>query len=286
MRRIFKFIFKEDPKVPVEVRQLTPDILKVSDVDNLYIWLGNRKVNIREVFEVETWSEDSESDDITIIFDGRGTERLRYVGYRMSSGKIIVNGNVGPLAGYKMRGGELVVQGDADHYLGARMRGGKIEVFGNAGSFVGGKLIGYDYGSGMRGGTIIVHGNAGTFIGHGMKGGDIIIEGSVGDYAGYGMKGGNIFVKGDSGINPGARMCGGRIIILGRVEDLLVSFYIDSIVNGIKFKGKKIEGKFAIFLGDLLCDTRGRLIINYEPNIHIIKPLEALLETPTYDDYD
>jgi len=285
MRRVLKFRFREDPRVPVEVRQLTPDTLSTVNVDATHVWFGNRKVSTTEVFEIESWTEDGGDNEILIIFEGKGTERLRYVGYRMSSGKIVVRGNVGPLAGYRMRGGELIIEGNADHYLGSKMRNGKIEVHGDAGSCVGGKLIGENYGSGMKGGTIIIHGNAGSFIGHGMKGGDIIIEGSAGDYVGYGMKGGNILINGDVGLYPGARMSGGRIIVLGRVEDVLASFYIDSIVNGIKFKGRKIEGKFAIFLGDTLMESRGRLIISYEKNLHIVRELEPLLEQPAEDIY-
>ena len=281
MKIVIKFKFKEDPKVPVEVRQIIPDKFINRDIKEvlreLQIWIGNRKSGVEELFDIEYWIEE-DKEGIDIIFEGDGTRRLRYVGYRMSIGKIEVRGSVGPLAGYRMRGGELVIYGDADHYLGSLMKNGKIEVYGNAGSFVGGKLIGIMYGHGMRGGTIIIHGNAESFIGHGMKSGDIIIEGNVNDFAGYGMKGGNILIMGDAGIYPGARMSGGRIIILGKVEEILPSFYIDSIVSGIKFKGKKIEGRFAIFIGDVLMESRGRLIINYEHNIHIIKPLEKLLE--------
>ncbi len=285
MRRVFRLRLKEDPKVPLEVRQLTPDTLTSLKIEDTYVWLGNRKIRTVDIFDVESWIEDSETNEIVIIFEGKGTERMRYVAYRMSMGKIIVRGGVGPLAGYRMRGGELIIEGDADHYLGAKMKNGKIEVHGNAGSCVGGKLIGENYGNGMKGGTIIIHGNAGSFIGHGMKGGDIIIKGSAKDYVGYGMKGGNILVHGDVGLYPGARMSGGRIIILGNVEDVLASFYIDSIVNGIKFKGQKIDGKFVIFLGDVLTESRGRLIINYDKNLHIVKKLEQLLEPVTEDPY-
>ncbi len=281
MKLIIKFKFKDDPKAPVEVRQLVPDKLSSidlrKDLKELYVWVGNRKFSVEDIFDVEFWTENGE-DNIIIIFEGTGTRRLRYVGYRMTFGRIEVHGDVGPLAGYRMRGGELIIKGNADHYLGSMMTNGKIEVFGNAGSFVGGKLIGEMYGHGMKSGTIVIHGSAESFIGHGMKGGDIIIEGSVRDFAGYGMKGGNILIMGDSGLYPGARMSGGRIIITGRVEDILPSFYIDSIVTGIKFKGRKIEGRFAIFFGDVLMESRGRLIISYDHNVHIIKPLEQLLE--------
>ncbi len=268
--------------VPVEVRKVRPDVVaqfdNVESIKRLPVWYGNRRVELSELFEISIEGEFTKNlSEIIIIFEGKGTEKLRYVGYKMKGGRIEVHGDVGPLAGYRMENGELVIFGNADHYLGSKMKGGKIEVFGNAGSFVGGKLVGEKYGKGMRGGVIVIHGSAGSYVGHGMSKGDIIIEKDAGNFPGYGMKGGNIVIHGNTGLYPGARMSGGRVIVLGKVEDILPSFYIDDIVPEVKFKGQKLKGPFAIFIGDVLMETRGRLIINYEKNLHIIKELEELL---------
>ncbi len=283
MGMIVRLFAKFRVDVPLEVRKIRPDVLASLDtidkLSELPVWLGNTRLELNEVFDVQIEGIFVKNpSEITIVFEGEYTRYLRYVGYRMTSGRIEVRGDVGPLAGYRMAGGELVIFGSADHYLGAKMSGGKIEVFGNAGSFVGGKLIGEKYGKGMRGGTIVIHGNAGSFIGHGMQKGDIIVEGDVGNFVGYGMKGGNILIHGNAGLFPGARMSGGRIIVLGRVEDVLPSFYIDDIVREIKYKGQRILGPFAIFVGDVLMESRGRLIISYEKNMHILQEFEELLK--------
>ncbi len=270
--------------VPIEARKLRPDVVaslnNINEILDIPVWLGNTRLKVRDVFDIQIEGEFTKNPaEIVISFEGEFTKYLRYVAYKMKGGKIEVKGDVGPLAGYRMINGELVIHGNADHYLGAKMSGGKIEVFGNAGSFVGGKLIGEKYGKGMKGGTIIIHGNAGSFIGHGMQKGDIIVHGCAGNFVGYGMKGGNIVIHSDVGLFPGARMSGGRIIILGRVEDVLPSFYIDDIVKEIKYKGQKLAGPFAIFVGDVLMESRGRLIISYEKNMHIVKEFEELLKT-------
>jgi len=282
------FSFKYRIDVPVEVRKLRPDVIarlsSIDEVKMLPVWVGNKRVPAGEVFEILVEGEHtSDPNAVVVVFEGPSTARLRYVGYKMEAGRIEVKGDVGPLAGYRMRGGELIVHGNADDYLGAKMRNGKIEVFGNAGSFIGGKLIGEKYGSGMKGGTIIVHGSAGSYIGHGMKKGDIIVEGSVGNFPGYGMEGGNIIILGDAGLYPGARMSGGRIVINGRVEDILCSFYIDDIVKSVKVKNIVINEPFALFIGDVLRDGRGRLFINYNRNKHIIEELEHLLHYEVVD---
>ncbi len=283
--------FKQRIDVPVEVRKVRPDVIarlsSPEEIKGLPVWVGNTRTTVGEVFDLSFEGEfTSDPNSITVIFEGQSTSKLRYVGYRMEAGKIEIKGDVGPLAGFRMKGGELVVHGNASDYLGAKMRGGKIEVFGNAGSFIGGKLIGEKYGSGMKGGTIIVHGSAGSYIGHGMKKGDIIVEGSVGNFPGYGMEGGNIVILGDAGLYPGARMSGGRVVIRGRVEDVLCSFYIDDIVKSVKVKNIVINEPFALFIGDIIRDGRGRLFISYERNKHIIEELEHLIHYELVDPFE
>ncbi len=283
--------FRYRVSVPVEVRKVRPDVIaKLSgpeEIKGLPVWVGNTRTTVGEVFELSFEGEfTSDPNLITVVFEGQSTARLRYVGYRMEAGKIVVKGDVGPLAGFRMRGGELVVHGNAGDYLGAKMRGGKIEVFGDVGSFVGGKLIGERYGSGMKAGTIIVHGSAGAYIGHGMKKGDIVVEGSAGNYAGYGMEGVNIVILGDAGLYPGARMCGGRIVVKGRVEDVLCSFYIDDIVKSVKVKNIVINEPFVLFIGDVVRDGRGRLYVSYAKNRHIVEELEPLIRYEISDPFE
>ncbi len=273
---------KHELNVPVEMRKVKPERIAGKDINyikNLSVWEGNRKVSLKDLFDVEGDEKFSTNiEEIEIEINGRGLSKIRYLGYKMSGGKIIVNGDIGPLAGYKMRNGIIIIKGNADDYLGAKMKGGYIEVYKNAKNFVGSKLLGEKAGKGMKGGRIVIHGNAGSYVGNGMKGGEIIIEGNVKDYAGMNMKGGLIWIKGSCGLYPGARMVMGRIVVMKRVEDILPSFYIDEIVPRIKVKGQLIDKPFATFIGDVITRGMGRLQISYSDNLEIINQYEELLK--------
>lgn len=279
-----KFITKYDLVVPLDLRSLTPDNLigkKVEDIKNMLIREGNRKVKVSDVFDVITESGDilpSKVDEIELEIEGKNLHKTRYVGYKMSGGKIVINGDAGHLVGYKMKGGKIIIKGNVGNYLGAKMKGGEIEVFGNAGSFIGAKLSGEKPGKGMKGGRIIIHGSAGSFIGDGMGGGEIYIEGTAGDLIGLNMMGGTIVVYKDVGLYPGARMRAGRIVIAGRVKDVLPSFYIDDVAPRVKVKAISFDKPFATFVGDVIVNGRGRLQISCVDNQEITKPFEELLK--------
>ncbi|OYT25353.1 MAG: formylmethanofuran dehydrogenase subunit C, partial [Thermoprotei archaeon ex4572_64] len=261
---------KYEFNVPIEIRRLKPERIAGKDINyvkNLPAWEGNRRVTLKQLFDIEGSEKLSENlNEIEIEINGKGLRRVRYLGYKMRGGKIVINGDVGPLTGYKMRGGTIIIRGNADNYLGAKMRGGYIEVYGNASNFIGSKLLGEKPGKGMISGKIIIHGNAGSYIGNGMRGGEIIIEGNAKDYVGMNMKGGLIWIKGSCGLYPGARMIAGRIVVMNKVEDILPSFYIDDITPMIKVKGQVIDKPFATFIGDVIVRGVGRLQISYRDN--------------------
>jgi len=95
---------------------------------------------------------------------------LDCIGYNLSKGKLIVEGNLGYSAGAKMTGGHMIVYGNADTSAGYEMKGGKITVSGN---------VTDNLGDTMYGGQILVQGDAGSFIGTYMDGGKIIVKGNV-----------------------------------------------------------------------------------------------------------
>lgn len=277
----YSLYLKTKPMVLIDARHLTPDEFagkKLTVIKNTVIREGGRKTSLSELFDVEG-PEVAPSDpaQITIIFE-TGSNKLCFIGYKMSKGKIIVKGDAGHLVGYKMKGGSILVEGNARDYVGAKMRDGTIEIRGNVGHRLGGKLLGEKPGKGMRGGTIIVHGNAGSEIGVGMEKGFILVEGNAGNLTGSDIIGGSIVVKGDSGIYPGAGMIGGRIIIGGRVEALLPSFYVDSFIPSISVKGIKFDKPFMVFLGDIVVGGKGLLYLSYNENTGLLEYYRSLIE--------
>jgi formylmethanofuran dehydrogenase subunit C len=266
--------------VPVESRYISPDSFAgktLEEIGKLPVYEGNRKKVLGELFtfEGETGKTPAETH---IIIEG-DVEKLRRVGESMTDGKITVKGSIGHYVGFKMKGGNITIHGNVGLWLGGKMKNGTIEVFGNAGDCVGGSLRGEKPGKGMKKGTILIHGNAGAEVGRGMKGGAILIDGNVGPLPGVDMAGGSIGVKGDCEGKPGARMTGGRVVILGKVPDILPSFYIDDIRESpIKVGPEKLPGPLYVFIGDVLADMKcmGRVMVSVQSNPQL-KVYEELL---------
>lgn len=272
---------KSMPRVLTDVRNISPDKFigkKLEEIRNMVALEGGMRITLDTLFDVEgpvLAPQDAKS--IEILIEG-SIDKLCYIGYKMSNGKIVIRGNIGHFIGYKMKGGSITVYGNTRNYLGAKMTNGLIEVFGNTGHRVGSKLQGEKLGKGMRGGTIYVHGNTGADVGWGAGGGTVIIDGCAGNFVGAEMTGGLIIVKGDAGIYPGVRIIGGRIVIGGMVKAILPSFYIDSFIPILKVKGIVFQKPFVSFIGDAIVSGRGILQISYENNLHFLEEYKHIIE--------
>ncbi|MEM2137040.1 MAG: formylmethanofuran dehydrogenase subunit C [Candidatus Methanomethylicia archaeon] len=262
--------------VPIDSRNISPDKFagkSLEEIEKLKVLEGGRETVIGDLFELEGPDvAPKESGNIEIIVEGSSTGKLRYLGYKMGGGKIIVKGDAGHFTGYKMSNGSIIVEGKAGNYVGAKMKGGIIEVSKDCGDCIGGKLPGEKLGKGMSGGSIIVHGNAGSQVGVGMKGGRILIDGDAGMLCGSYMMGGTIIIRGGCGLYSGARMTAGRIIIGGVVEGILPSFYADSIVPSVKVRDVAFMKPFMIFIADAVVGGRGTLYISIEENRELVEP--------------
>ena len=272
---------KVKPTVLIDLRHVTPDRLagkEISEIRDLSILEGGKKTCLSEIFEISGPSRaPKDPASINIVIEG-GSDKLCYVGYKMSSGNIMVKGNVGHLVGYKMRGGKIIVKGNARNYVGAKMKGGTIEIHGNVGHRLGSKLVGEKPGKGMRNGTIIVHGNAGSEVGVGMKRGLIMVEGSAGNLVGADMSGGTIIIKENCGLYPGVGMLAGKIVIGKEVGGILPSFYVDSLLPSIKVKGIVFNKQFMLFFGDAVVNGKGLLYISYEDNKALLEHYRILIK--------
>lgn len=176
---------------------------------------GNRKVRTDQMFAIEG----SPGTQIEII---GSTERLDRIGAGMTTGRVIVHGNVGAYLGQDMTGGSIEVTGHTGAFAAAGMRAGRIVIGGNAGDFLGAALPG-DH-QGMRGGLVSVSGRAGDRAGDRMRRGVMLIAGDAGDYCASRMVAGTIAVWGDLGQAPGFAMRRGTLLLKQPPAELLPTF--------------------------------------------------------------
>jgi formylmethanofuran dehydrogenase subunit C len=281
MPETYHLRLKEKPTVPIDARAITPDTFagkRLNEILTLKVLEGGVPRTIQDFFDVEGPAEaPKDPGEIRIIIEG-STNKVSFIGYRMSKGAIEIDGDAGHFIGYRMKGGSITIRGSARNYLGAKMKDGNIEVFGNAGHWVGSKLIGEKPGKGMKGGTIVIHGNAGSEVGSGMGGGTIIVEGGTGNNIGAYITGGTIVVIGNAGLYPGLRMGGGRVVIGGRVEGILPSFYAISYSPSLKVKNVTFNKPFMTFMGDALVGGRGLLQLSYDDNRQLLEYYRKLIE--------
>ncbi len=210
---------KQAPVIPLELDGITPDRLcqcTVTAVAKLPIFYGNRRVELGEFFDV---SGDPTRGEISVHGD---CSRIKLIGAKMTSGRMIIDGNAGWHAGAGMLGGELVIRGNAGDWIGAEMRGGVIRVEGNAGNQLGAAYRGSRHG--MRGGVIHVRGNVGDEAGLLMRRGMIVVDGRVGDFAGASMIAGTLVAFGGAGRALGAGMKRGTLLVDGKLAELSPGF--------------------------------------------------------------
>lgn len=210
---------KQAPVIPLELDGITPDRVRqctVTDVSKLPIFHGNRRVELGEFFDV---TGDPKCGEISFHGD---CSRIKLLGAKMTSGRMIIDGNAGWHTGAGMLGGELVIRGNAGDWVGAEMRGGVIRVEGNAGNQLGAAYRGSRHG--MRGGVIHVRGNVGDEAGLLMRRGMIVVDGRVGDFAGASMIAGTLVAFSGAGRALGAGMKRGTLLIDGNLAELSPGF--------------------------------------------------------------
>jgi formylmethanofuran dehydrogenase subunit C len=264
---VITLIPKRRSKFPIEGKNISPDVFankSANEISELEMFEGNRKLSIGDFFDIKV--DDSSSGEMKIKIEGNiGT--VRNIGFRMSMGKIIVDGDVGMHLGQEMNGGRIEVSGNAGSWVGSQMKDGTIEIRGNAGNYVGAAYRGST--KGMNGGKIIIHGNAGHEVGCFMRRGLIKIFGNVGMFAGIHMRKGTIFVQGASKGRAGAQMTGGKIVLAGPSEDIMPTFTVEDVKSKVKVDGEKIEGPFYRFTGDLADKGKGKLFLNASKNSYL-----------------
>ena len=259
-------------RLPIDFAGFTPESIVDEPLDHvkrISVRRGNREIEFGELFALSGNPRDMQWE-----LDG-DFSAVHGLGAGMTSGAILVKGDVGRHAGAGMRGGTLRVQGAAGDHLGAEMHGGLIHVRGDAGSHVGAAYVGGN--RGMNGGAILVDGNVGSELGQRMRRGLIAVGGSAGDYVGLRMLAGSIFVFGDCGQHPGFGMRRGTIGLFGTSRPTLLPSFrrgyqgplpalhlIEKHLHTLNFNPprlRKLAGLIELVHGDLLELGRGEILL-------------------------
>ena len=215
-----RLILKAKSAVPLEVEGITPDVVRgktLAEIEKLEMFQGNLRLPLAEFFTIS-----GDAADGVMVWEG-DLAGVHWIGAKMTSGKIVIEGNGGRHIGSEMRGGEIHVLGNAGDWVGGEMHGGFIHVRGRAGHLVGAAYRGSA--KGMTKGTILINGDAGNEIGHTMRRGLIAVGGNIGDLAGFNMLAGTILLFGKSGIRHGAGMKRGTIGLFGpKLPPMLPTF--------------------------------------------------------------
>jgi len=84
------------------------------------------------------------------------------------------------------------------------------------------------------------------------------------------MHNGTIYVQKDCEGRAGACMNGGKIVVGGFLESVLPTFTIEDVKKKVKIEqNERIEGPFYLFLGDLTENSKGKLYVSKEKNLHL-----------------
>lgn len=263
--------YKAATTIPVEVEGITPNALRgksLPEIEKLEIFHGNRTAPLAEFFDVS-----GDAADERMVWEG-DLSGVHWIGAKMRSGEIRVEGSAGRHLGSEMAGGEIHVSGNAGDWVGGEMKKGLIHVRGRAGHLVGAAYRGSRLG--MKGGVILIGGDAGDEIGHSMRRGLIAIGGNAGDLVGFNMAAGAVFVFGESGIRHGAGMRRGSLGFFGpnappmlpsfrfacRYRPLVLSVMLRQLRGyGFQSPDELFTASFDLYHGDLIEAGRGEVLL-------------------------
>lgn len=255
--------------LPVHAEGLSPDGLMgltAIEAARRVIPVGNTDARLGDLFQIE-----GDGADGVLNVEG-DLRRLRRLGRGMTSGHLVVHGDVGPGVGAEMSGGTIEVFGSVDVSAGAAMRGGLLHIKGRAGNGLGAAEAGSRLG--MRGGLIVIEGDAGDDVGLAMRRGLIAILGRAGDGLGRGMIAGSIFVFGPVGLRPGTGMKRGTIALFapeppailpsfhpsGRLRPPVLNLYLRHLrARNIPVPAPAFQGTITRYNGDLAARGQGEL---------------------------
>jgi formylmethanofuran dehydrogenase subunit C len=238
---------KNPPALYLEADNISPDAFAgktAAQIAELHVHEGNFTSTLGKYFDV-SGGAGATAADTKIVVKG-DVKKVKYLGFKMSSGELVIEGTADQYVGAWRTGGKLLAKGDVAAFAGLAMKGGEMTIEGNAGNYLGAAYRG-DW-RGMSGGKIFVKGNAGSDIGMYMLGGEIVINGNVDVHLCTHAEGGRVIVKGNANSKVGGQMVEGEIIIFGSIDTMMPGFKPAGEVE-LEIDGAK--AKFSHFIGDM-----------------------------------
>ena len=237
---------KNPPGLYLEAEVISPNKFagkSAAQIANLPVFEGNTTGKLGDYFTVSGHSG-ATAADTRIIVKG-DVKKVKYIGFKMNAGEVVVQGDTDLYAGAWMTGGKMVVKGNVEAFAATAMRGGELIIEGNAGNYLGAAYRG-DW-RGMSGGKILVKGNAGSDLGMYMTGGEIIVEGNADVHVATHAEGGKIIIKGDVPSKVGGQMVEGEIIIFGNITTMMPGF---KPVGEVELEVDGTKARFFHYVGD------------------------------------
>lgn len=146
----------------IDCRALSPQALQGKTAVEITAIKLTKHLTVGEVFEV---SVDGSVEALKVTFKNTHSQHA-YIGFGMTAGQVIVEGDAGDFLGAQIQNGVLICKGNAGARAGDRMRRGMLLIEGNVGEYCA---------SDMMAGTLGVLGNTSAHLGYGMKRGTLLL---------------------------------------------------------------------------------------------------------------
>lgn len=238
---------KNAPALYLEADNVSPDAFAgktAAQIAELHVHEGNTTSTLGKYFEVKG-DAGATAADTKIVVKG-DVKKVKYLGFKMTAGELVIEGNTDLYVGAWMTGGKILAKGDVAAFAATAMKGGELVIEGNAGNYLGAAYRG-DW-RGMSGGKILVKGNAGSDIGMYMTGGEIVVNGNIDVHALTHAEGGKLIVRGNAKSKVGGQMIDGEIIIFGSIDTMMPGF---KPVGEVELEVDGAKAKFSHFIGDM-----------------------------------
>jgi len=238
---------KNAPALYLEADIISPDAFagkNAAQIAELPVFEGNNPSTLGKYFEI-SGNAGATAADTKIIVKG-DVKKVKYLGFKMTDGELVIEGSTDQYVGAWMKGGKILAKGDVAAFAATAMKGGELTIEGNAGNYLGAAYRG-DW-RGMSGGVLRVKGNAGSDVASFMTGGEMIIGGDVDIHLGTHMEGGKIILKGNANRRVGGQLVKGEIYVFGKINVMMPGYKpvgeVDLEVDGTK-------ATFVEYIGDL-----------------------------------
>jgi formylmethanofuran dehydrogenase subunit C len=231
----------------LEADTISPDAFagkNAAQIAELPVFEGNVPATLGNYFGI-SGNAGATAADTKIVVKG-DVKKVKYIGFKMTDGEVVIEGSADLYVGAWMKGGKILAKGDVAAFSGLAMKGGEITIEGNAGNYLGAAYRG-DW-RGMSGGKILVKGNAGSDIGMYMTGGEMVINGNVDVHLCTHAEGGKVIVKGNANSKVGGQMVDGEIIIFGSIDTMMPGF---KPAGEVELEVDGTKAKFSHFIGDM-----------------------------------